>query len=203
VNEAMAQGTVGVAAISQDNKTVLDQGTLLLVDNQIDQTTGTIKLKATFPNLENKLWPGQFINARLLLDIKKQALTIPSTAAQRGPEGMFVYVVKSDQTVEVRPVKTGGENGKDLLIESGLQEGEQVVTSNQYRLQPGIAVKKDMDEAKPTSSTDETKTTTPTDAAKPASSTDDTKTTPTADVTKSTPTTDETKPTSSATGNAQ
>ncbi|MGB9151799.1 MAG: efflux RND transporter periplasmic adaptor subunit [Alphaproteobacteria bacterium] len=149
VNQAMTQGSVGVAALSQDDKTVLDNGTLLLIDNQIDQTTGTIKLKATFPNADNKLWPGQFVNARLLLDVKHQALTIPSAAAERGPEGMFVYVVKPDSTIEARPLKTGVEMGKNLLVESGLQEGERVVTSNQYRLQPGIAVKVESDEAKP------------------------------------------------------
>ena len=81
--------------LSRDDKsTTLDTGTLLLVDNQIDQTTGTIKLKATFPNDKNTLWPGQFVNARLLLQIQQQVLTIPSAAAQRGPDGIFAYVVK-------------------------------------------------------------------------------------------------------------
>jgi multidrug efflux system membrane fusion protein len=143
VNKALAQGPVGVTALSRDDSTTLDQGTLLLVDNQIDQTTGTIRLKATFPNSNNTLWPGQFINARLLLQVRHQALTIPSTAAQRGPDGMFVYVVKPDSTVEARPLKTGVEMGSILLVESGLQEGERVVTSNQFRLQPGISVRTD------------------------------------------------------------
>jgi len=149
VNEALAKGTVGVAAVSRDGTTTLDTGTLLLVDNQIDQTTGTIKLKATFPNTEDKLWPGQFVNARLLLQMQQKVLTIPAAAAQRGPDGIFAYVVKPDFTVEVRPLKTSGAevDGK-LLVEEGLTEGENVVTSNQYRLQPGMTVKTDAGEDK-------------------------------------------------------
>jgi len=158
VNEALAKGFVGVAAVSRDETTVLDKGTLLLVDNQIDPTTGTIKLKATFPNAENKLWPGQFVNARLLLQIQQQVLTIPATAAQRGPDGMFAYVVKPDSTIEARSLKTDGENGNTLLVESGLTEGERVVTSNQYRLQPGMTVKvDDPAETKPTPAGSSTK----------------------------------------------
>ena len=148
VNEALTKGTVGVAALSRDGATTLDTGTLLLVDNQIDQTTGTIKLKATFPNAKNTLWPGQFVNARLLLQIQQQVLTIPSTAAQRGPNGIFAYVVKPDSTVEARPLKTSAETGDTLLVEGGLVEGERVVISNQYRLQPGTLVKTDADEDK-------------------------------------------------------
>jgi multidrug efflux system membrane fusion protein len=145
VNEALAKGEVGVTAVSRDETTTLDTGTLLLVDNQIDQTTGTIKLKATFPNAKNKLWPGQFVNARVLLQVQQQVLTIPSAAAQRGPDGIFAYVVKPDSTIEARPLKTNGEAGDTLMVEDGLKAGERVVTSNQYRLQPGTTVKIDAD----------------------------------------------------------
>ncbi len=140
VNAALAKGSVGVAALSRDDTTTLDTGTLLLVDNQIDQTTGTIKLKATFPNAKNTLWPGQFVNARLLLQVQHQVLTIPSAAVQRGPDGIFAYVVKADSTIEARLLKTGAETDGTMLVEGGLKEGERVVTSNQYRLQPGTLV---------------------------------------------------------------
>jgi multidrug efflux system membrane fusion protein len=140
INTALQAGTVQVAALSRDGTKTLDQGSLTLVDNQINQTTGTIKLKATFPNSHLQLWPGQFINARLLLHVHKQALTIPETAAQRGPDGMFTYVLKTDSTVEARPIKTGIDTGKVLVVDTGLTEGEQVVVNNQYRLQPGAKV---------------------------------------------------------------
>lgn len=148
ISQALAHGQVKVIALSRDDITILDQGKLLLVDNQIDQATGTIRLKATFPNAKITLWPGEFVNARLLLQAWHQALTIPSTAAQRGPNGMFAYVVKPDYTVEARALKTGVEIGSTLLVESGLQEGERVVTSNQFRLQPGISVQTDVNEVK-------------------------------------------------------
>lgn len=141
VNQALAKGTVAVAALARDGNKPLDQGTLTLVDNQINQTSGTIKLKATFPNSQLQLWPGQFINARLLLQVHKQALTIPDSAAQRGPEGLFAYVLKADSTVEARPLKTGITYGKAIVVDNGLTEGEQVVITNQYRLQPGATVK--------------------------------------------------------------
>ncbi len=141
VNQALASGTVKVAALSRDGTQTLDQGSVTLVDNQINQATGTIKLKASFPNSTLQLWPGQFINARLLLQVHKQALTIPDSAAQRGPEGLFAYVVKADSTVEARPIQTSTDNGKFMVVDRGLSEGEQVVTSNHYRLQPGATVK--------------------------------------------------------------
>ncbi|HEU4623854.1 MAG TPA: efflux RND transporter periplasmic adaptor subunit [Steroidobacteraceae bacterium] len=141
VNGALAAGPVTVAALSRDGKTELDRGTLTLIDNQIDPTTGTVKLKATFPNTHNALWPGQFVNARVLVKTQRGALTIPSAALQRGAQGMFAYVVKQDSTVEARPIKTDGESGDIAVVHEGLAEGERVVTSNQYRLQPGSHVK--------------------------------------------------------------
>jgi multidrug efflux system membrane fusion protein len=141
VGSALSAGTVTVQAMSRDGSAKLDQGTVTLIDNQIDQNTGTIRLKAVFPNPQNKLWPGQYIDARVLLRTDKGAMTIPSTAVQRGPDGMFTYVVRSDSTVEMRPLKVGEESGSVMVVQNGINEGERVVTSNQYRLQPGAHVK--------------------------------------------------------------
>lgn len=141
LNRALEAGNVAVAAVSRDGKTDLDQGTIALVDNQIDQSTGTIRVKATFPNPHNALWPGEFINARVLVRTEHNALTVPSVAIQRGPNGMFAYVVKADSTVEARLVKVGNENNDLTVITNGLKDGEQVVLSNQYRLEPGARVR--------------------------------------------------------------
>jgi membrane fusion protein, multidrug efflux system len=141
LNKALEAGSVTVAAVSRDGKTDLDQGTIALVDNQIDQSTGTIRVKATFPNPHNALWPGEFINARVLVRTEHNALTVPSAAIQRGPNGMFAYVVKADSTVEARLLKVGNENNDLTVITDGLKDGEQVVLSNQYRLEPGARVR--------------------------------------------------------------
>jgi multidrug efflux system membrane fusion protein len=141
VGSALSAGTVTVEAMSRDGSTELDRGTVTLIDNQIDQTTGTIRLKAVFPNPQNKLWPGQYVDARVLVRTDKGALTIPAAAVQRGPDGMFTYVVKADSTVEMRPLKVGEESGAVMVVQDGITEGERVVTSNQYRLQPGAQVK--------------------------------------------------------------
>jgi multidrug efflux system membrane fusion protein len=141
VSAAMSAGKVQVVALSRDGKTQLDRGTLALVDNQIDPTTGTAKLKATFPNASRKLWPGEFVNARVLVRMEHGALTIPAAALQRGAEGPFAYVVKPDSTVEVRKLQTDGENGDLVVVRAGLQDGERVVTSNQFRLQAGTHVR--------------------------------------------------------------
>jgi multidrug efflux system membrane fusion protein len=141
IGSALSAGTVTVEAMSRDGSKELDRGTVTLVDNQIDQNTGTIRLKAVFPNPQNKLWPGQYVDARVLVRMDKGALTIPAAAVQRGPDGVFTYVVKSDSTVEMRPLKVGEESGSVMVIQGGVSEGEKVVTSNQYRLQPGVHVK--------------------------------------------------------------
>jgi multidrug efflux system membrane fusion protein len=140
VRAAMAAGAVPVSALSRDGATALGSGKLALIDNQVDQTTGTIRLKAIFPNESNKLWPGDFVNARLLARTRRQVLTIPSSAIQRGPKGVFAYVVKADGTVEPRALVVGEESGALTIVEQGLAEGERVTTSNQYRLQPGTHV---------------------------------------------------------------
>lgn len=140
VGSALSAGQVPVVAIPRDGSSELDHGTVTLIDNQIDQSTGTIRLKAVFPNTDNRLWPGQYLTARVLVRTEHAALTIPSNAVQRGPNGMFTYVVKPDSTVEARPLKVGEESGALMVVRSGLREGERVVTSNQFRLQPGAHV---------------------------------------------------------------
>jgi multidrug efflux system membrane fusion protein len=140
VSQAMAQGPVAVAARSRDGKTELDRGSLLLIDNQIDQTTGTIRLKATFPNPRNALWPGQFVNVRLLLQTEHNVLTVPSAAIERGPNGLFTYVIKPDSTIEMRTVTVGHDAGAVSVVASGLAQGDRVVTAGQYRVQPGAVV---------------------------------------------------------------
>ena len=127
--------------MSRDGGAELDEGTLTLIDNQIDQATGTVKLKATFDNARNTLWPGQYVNARVLVRTDRNALTIPDAAVQLGPDGPFTYVVKSDSTVEVRPLKIGDASDGMTIVTAGLALGERVVTSNQYRLQAGVHVR--------------------------------------------------------------
>jgi multidrug efflux system membrane fusion protein len=141
IGAALAAGPVPVTTLSRDKQSELDQGTLTLIDNLIDQTTGTTKLKATFNNARNTLWPGQYVNARVLVRTERNALTVPSSAVQLGPNGPFTYVVKSDSTVEMRPLTIGAESGGMTVIKSGLALNERVVTSNQYRLQPGVLVR--------------------------------------------------------------
>ena len=141
VGAALAAGPVQVTTVSRDGNTVLDQGTLSLIDNEIDQGTGTAKLKATFSNKRNTLWPGQYVNARVLVRMERNVLTVPSSAVQLGPNGPFTYVVKSDSTVEVRPLELGAESGGLTVITKGIALNERVVTSNQYRLQAGVRVR--------------------------------------------------------------
>ncbi|HEX3849078.1 MAG TPA: efflux RND transporter periplasmic adaptor subunit [Steroidobacteraceae bacterium] len=147
VNAALAAGPVEVTTLSRDSATELDRGKLSLVDNEIDQATGTAKLKAVFANEHDTLWPGQYVNARVLLRTLHDALTIPTTAVQLGPNGPFTYVVKSDSTVEVRPIKIGEESGGFTVVNGGLALDERVVTSNQYRLQAGTHVRAGDDRA--------------------------------------------------------
>jgi len=140
VREAAAGGTVEIAAFDRDNIRLLSTGTLSTIDNLIDQTTATYRLKAIFPNTDEKLWPGEFVNARLLLTVRKDVVVIPPLAVQRGPKGLFTWVVKADNTVEPRPIKTGATTGDSTIVVSGLEAGERVVTDGQYKLQSGAAV---------------------------------------------------------------
>ncbi len=130
----MAKGPLTVIAYSQDDKIKLDEGELLLVNNQIAQTTGTIQLKATFPNTAHRLWPGQLVNARLLIDTRKDGLTIAAPAVQQGQSGSYVYVISPAGKAEVRPVTVAQISEGQALIDSGLQANETVVVDGQYRL---------------------------------------------------------------------
>ena len=140
VAAALAAGVVKVTTTDQSGGPTLDEGTVTLIDNQIAAGTGTVKLKAVFANQRNALWPGQYVNARVLVRTE-DSKTIPTEAVQFGPNGPFTYVVKSDSTVEVRPIKLGAESGGLTIITDGLQLSERVVTSNQYRLQAGTHVR--------------------------------------------------------------
>ena len=136
----LKQGMLAVDAYSRDDQTRLATGKLLTIDNQIDQTTGTGRLKATFDNKDGILWPNQFVNARLLLDVRKKSTVVPSVAVQRGPQGTFVYLMKPDKTVEARPVNVTLAASNQSVIGSGLQPGDVVVTDGQDKLQNGAHV---------------------------------------------------------------
>ncbi len=140
IQEQMAKGTLAVYAYSQDDKTKLDEGKLILINNQIIQTTGTIQLRADFPNAQRRLWPGELVNARLLLTTRANGLTIPAPAIQQGPNGSYVWVIGPDGTAQIRPVTIGQIGDGQALIDSGLQPNETVVTAGQYRLAPGALV---------------------------------------------------------------
>jgi membrane fusion protein, multidrug efflux system len=127
-------------AFDRDNTQKLAEGSLLTVDNQIDQTTGTSKLKAVFPNNDFALFPNQFVNVRLALDVKRNTLIVPSVAIQRGPTGTFVYLVRDDNSVTVRPVKTGTAQGNDISIQEGIDAGDRVVVDGAEKLTEGMKV---------------------------------------------------------------
>ena len=140
ITAAMARGKPPVIAWNADDKVKLAEGELLTIDNAIDATTGTIKVKASFANADSKLWPGQFVNARLLIDSRIRALTVPSSAVQRGPSGLFVYVVKPDQTVAARPIEVAQDTGTISVVTKGLADDETIVLSGQSRLNNGARV---------------------------------------------------------------
>ena len=130
-----------VIATDQENNQILDQGELGAMDNQIDQATGTIKLKAIFKNRQLGLWPGQFVNIRLLVDTQKQALVVPANAVSEGPNGDFVYVIRPDLTAQVKTVKTGTSEAGFTIIENGVSERDEVVVDGQYLLKPNAHVR--------------------------------------------------------------
>ncbi len=140
VQDAMAKGEVAVIAMDQDNVHELGKGKLLLIDNQIDQATSTIRLKATFPNEDERLWPGEFIRARVLVETLKDAVTIPQAAVQRNSQGLLAWVIDADNTAENRPIEGGPTVDGMTVVKSGLKAGERVVVSGQYRLKPGVKV---------------------------------------------------------------
>jgi membrane fusion protein, multidrug efflux system len=140
VQEALAKGPVKSIALSVDGKTELDTGTLAAIDNQANTTSGTITLKAVFPNTDRKLWPGMFVNVRVVTRVQDDGLTIPLDAIQQGPQGQYVFVVSSDRKVAMRPVSVRETLNGEALIEKGLTVGETIVMRGQYRLTPGSVV---------------------------------------------------------------
>jgi multidrug efflux system membrane fusion protein len=129
VNKAFAKGSLNVEATEANSHTVIDSGTLQVVNNQVDQTTGTVQYKAEFSNQELQLWPGQFVNIRLLLDTLRQVVVVPTAAVQRGPNGIFVYVVEPDSTVKVTDVTVTQQDDTQAVIASGVAAADRVVTS--------------------------------------------------------------------------
>jgi membrane fusion protein, multidrug efflux system len=140
VAQRMKKATLQVEAYSRDNQNKLATGKLLTIDNQIDQTTGTAKLKAVFDNKDNQLWPNQFVNADLLVETRRNSTVVPTAAVLRGPDGAFVYLAKPDKTVEARMVGTSLTQGNTTVITSGLNPGDVVVTDGQDKLQTGSTI---------------------------------------------------------------
>jgi multidrug efflux system membrane fusion protein len=140
VQDAMAKGALQAVALSQDDKTQLDTGSLLLVNNQADPSSGTVQLKASFPNAQRRLWPGTFVNVRLVLSTQPDGLTVPLDAVQQGPQGPIVFVVGQDHKVAIHPVLLRQSLNGEALIEKGVSAGETVVVRGQYRLSPGTLV---------------------------------------------------------------
>jgi multidrug efflux system membrane fusion protein len=140
VSQHMKNTTLQVDAFSRDDQTKLATGKLLTIDNQIDVTTGTAKLKAVFGNADNRLWPNQFVNANLLLETRKNSTVVPTAAILRGPQGDFVYAVKPDKTVAAQTVAISLTQGNTTVITSGLNPGDTVVTDGQDKLQTGSKI---------------------------------------------------------------
>jgi multidrug efflux system membrane fusion protein len=140
VNRVFAKGALSVLALGDDNRTVVDRGTLQVIDNQVDQTTGTVKLKAEFPNTDLQLWPGQFVNVKLLVDTLGGVTVIPSAAVQRGPNGTFVYVAATDDAVMVRAVTVAQQDETEAVVAAGLSPGDRVVTTGFGQLTDGTSI---------------------------------------------------------------
>ncbi len=140
INKALAAGTVLVTALSSDGLKTLSQGELALVNDEIDQASGTIRMKATFANTDNALWPGLSVSTLLLVDTLKQVIVVPEDAVQHGPNGLFAFVIGDGNRVELRDIKVGQEGTGQSVVLQGLAADEKVVTAGQYRLQPGVLV---------------------------------------------------------------
>ena len=140
INRALAAGNVPVIALSSDGTKILGQGHLALVDNQVDQASGTIRMKATFKNEDNALWPGLSVATRLLVDTRKNVLVVPNDAIQHGPNGLYAFVVGKDNKVDKHDIKVGDEGATESVVLEGLASGARVVTSGQYRLTEGAVV---------------------------------------------------------------
>jgi multidrug efflux system membrane fusion protein len=135
LRDAMAHGPVEVTAYDQNNRRLLSTGTLLLIDNAIDQATATIRLKAMFDNADERLWPGEFVNARVLLETRRNVIAVPTAAVQRGPQGLFAWIVNAGNVAEPRRIELGPVSGDLTIVTAGLAEGDRVVTDGQYKLQ--------------------------------------------------------------------
>jgi multidrug efflux system membrane fusion protein len=140
IAKQMSQGSVTVQAFSRDGTVDYGIGKVELIDNQINQATGTLRLKAIFPNPQHLLWPNQFVKVRVMLGVRKDVIVVMTSVIQRGPQGAFVYLVKPDDTVEVRPIKVGPSQGDETVVESGLASGDLIVAEGQYKLRPGSRV---------------------------------------------------------------
>ncbi len=140
VRSAMLRGSVPALAYDQDNAKQVASGQLLLIDNEIDQTTSTIRLKATFPNKDEQLWPGEFVHVHIEVNSQKNAVTIPPVAMQRGPQGFYAWVIKPDNTAEQRPIDAKQVGDDIAIVSKGLSPDERVVVNGQYRLQAGARV---------------------------------------------------------------
>jgi membrane fusion protein, multidrug efflux system len=140
ITSAMKETTLKVLAFSRDEKTKIAEGSLVLVDNQIDTATGTMRLKAVFPNDDDALWPGEFVHAHLEIEDRRNAVTVPAEVVQRGLNELYVYVIKPDSTVEQRRITVGPVQDGIAVIDSGLSPGERVVTDGQFKLKPGAKV---------------------------------------------------------------
>jgi multidrug efflux system membrane fusion protein len=140
IRKAMAAGTLTAEAYARNDTTPRAIGKLLLVDNEIDPASGSLKLKVEFPNTDHALWPGQFISVRLLLGTRKDSVTVPAAAVQRGPNGTYAYVVKADGTAVMAPITVGLIRDGIALIDKGLAAGDRVVVDGQYKLKPGVRI---------------------------------------------------------------
>ncbi len=140
VNSAFAKGALAVDALRSDDNSVIERGKLTVIDNQVDSTTGTVKLKAEFPNAGLQLWPGQFVNVRLLIDTLQNVVVIPTGAVQRGPDGTFVYVLKADDTASMRPIVVQKQDEMQTVVKSGIEPPERVITTGFSRLTEGAKV---------------------------------------------------------------
>jgi multidrug efflux system membrane fusion protein len=140
IRQHQAKQQLDVIAYASDDKTRLSEGKLTLIDNLIDVATGTIHLKATFANGDERLWPGEFVNARLILSTRQNAVTVPAQTVMQGPEGPYIYVIKPDETVERRTVKVAATQDGRAIIQDGLSAGDRVVVNGQYRLTDGAKI---------------------------------------------------------------
>jgi|HubBroStandDraft_6_1064221.scaffolds.fasta_scaffold239912_1 multidrug efflux system membrane fusion protein len=141
IHEKQALGDLKVQAYGSDNVSLLSEGTLTVIDNAVDQTTGTIRLKGTFANTDERLWPGEFVDVRLILSTRPSAATVPQQAVQVGPNGYFAYVIKADNTVEQRAIEVASIQDGIAVIDKGLETGEKVVVDGQFRLTEGARIR--------------------------------------------------------------